>query len=142
MIVNFYHLTSSPLERVLPSICQSLVSKGERVLVVAGEGQLATLDQQLWTYAPDSFLPHGRERPETQPVLLSTEPHAANGARSIALADGVWREEALGFERAYYLFDNGGLDTARGLWRTLKGKAEVEPRYWKQDERGKWVEGP
>jgi DNA polymerase-3 subunit chi len=142
VIVNFYHLTQSPLERVLPSICQSLLSKGERVLVVAGEGQLATLDQQLWTYAPDSFLPHGRERPETQPVLLSAEPQAANGARSIALADGVWREEALGFERAYYLFDNGGLDTARGLWRTLKAKAEVEPRYWKQDERGKWVEGP
>jgi DNA polymerase-3 subunit chi len=142
VIVNFYHLTRSPLERVLPSICQSLVSKGERVLVVAGEGQLATLDQQLWTYAPDSFLPHGRDRPETQPVLLSPEPQAANGARSIALADGVWREEALGFERAYYLFDNGGLDTARGLWRALKAKAEVEPRYWKQDERGKWVEGP
>jgi DNA polymerase-3 subunit chi len=142
VIVNFYHLTSSPLERVLPSICQSLVSKGERVLVVAGEGQLAALDQQLWTYAPDSFLPHGRDRPETQPVLLSTEPQAANGARSIALADGVWREEALGFERAYYLFDNGGLDSARGLWRTLKANAQVEPRYWKQDERGKWVEGP
>ena len=142
MIVNFYHLAQSPLERVLPSICQSLVSSGERVLVVAGEGQLAMLDEQLWTYAADSFLPHGRERAETQPVLLSAEAEARNGARSIALVDGVWRDEALGFERAYYFFDSGGLDTARGLWRTLKGRAEVEPRYWKQEERGKWVEGP
>ncbi len=142
MIVNFYHLTQSPLERVLPSICHSLLSAGERVLVVAGEGQLQTLDEQLWTYAPDSFLPHGRERAEAQPILLSAEPEPLNGARCIALVDGVWREEALGFERAYYFFDNGGLDTARGLWRTLKGRAEVEPRYWKQSEAGKWVQGP
>ncbi len=142
MIVNFYHLTQAPLERVLPSICQSLLGAGERVLVVAGEGELARLDEQLWTYAPDSFLPHGRERAEAQPVLLSPEAEPRNRARCIALVDGIWREEALGFERVYYFFDHGGLVAARGLWRTLKARPEVEPRYWKQDERGKWVEGP
>ena len=142
MIVNFYHLAQAPLERVLPSICQSLVGAGERVLVVAGEGELARLDEQLWTYAPDSFLPHGRDRAETQPVLLSAYAEPRNGARCIALADGLWREEALGFERIYYFFDGGGRDAARALWRTLKGSPEMEPRYWKQDERGKWVEGP
>ena len=141
MIVNFYHLVASPLERVLPSICRSLVGGGERVLVVADEPLLARLDEQLWTYAADSFLPHGREHAETQPVLLSTEPDPLNGARAIALADGRWREEALGFERVYYLFDDAGLDEARALWRELKAKPEVEPRYWKQ-VNGKWVEGP
>ena len=141
MIVNFYHLSASPLERVLPSICQSLLAKGEKLLVVADEDRLARLDEQLWTHAPDSFLPHGRANPEAQPILLSAEPAAANGARNIALADGAWRDEALGFERAYYFFDGSGLDHARSLWRTLKANAEVEPRYWKQ-EGGRWVEGP
>jgi DNA polymerase-3 subunit chi len=141
VIVNFYHLTASPLERVLPIVCQGLVAKGERLLVVAGEEWLARLDEQLWTYAADSFLPHGRANPEAQPVLLSAGTEAANGARCIALADGQWREEALGFERVYYFFDGSGLDEARALWRTLKGKPEVEPRYWKQVD-GRWVEGP
>jgi DNA polymerase-3 subunit chi len=141
VIVNFYHLTSSPLERVLPSVCQSLLAKGEKLLVVAEEERLARLDEQLWTYAPDSFIPHGRANPEAQPVLLSAGTEAANGARCIALADGKWREEALGFERAYYFFDGSGLDEARALWRSLKANAEVEPRYWKQ-EGGRWVEGP
>ena len=141
MIVDFYHLTASPLERVLPTICQGLLAAGERLLVVAEEAQLARLDEQLWTYAADSFLPHGRERPEAQPILLSTGTEAPNGARCIALADGQWREQALEFERAYYFFDSSGLDDARGLWRTLKAKPEVEPRYWKQ-EGGRWVEGP
>lgn len=142
MIVDFYHLTASPLERVLPSIAEKVLAGGERLLVVAEPGMLARLDEQLWSYAKDSFLPHGRLRPEGQPVLLSAEPVAANGATNIALADGLWRDEALGFARAFYFFDEAGREAARDAWRALKGRGEVEARYWKQDERGKWVEGP
>jgi DNA polymerase-3 subunit chi len=142
MIVDFYHLGASPLERVLPAIGEKVLASGERLLVVAEEGLLARLDEQLWTYAREAFLPHGRDRAETQPILLSAQPRPVNGATNLALADGVWREEALGFARTFYLFDGGRLDEARGLWRTLKGRDEAELRYWKQDERGKWVPGP
>ena len=142
MIVNFYHLSQAPLEKVLPTICEKLLGSRERMLVVAEEEQLARLDEQLWTYARDSFLPHGSTAPKAQPVLLATEPVAVNGARAIALADGRWREEALGFERIYFFFDSGGLGDARTLWRTLSARPEIEPRYWKQDERGKWLQGP
>ena len=141
MIVNFYHLTDSPLERVLPNIAQSLLKGGELLLVVCGESILDRLDEQLWTYSAESFLPHGRERPEEQPVLLSAVPDPVNGARNIALADGQWREEALGFEKAYYFFDFSALDNARSLWRRLKTTPDVEARYWKQVD-GKWVQGP
>jgi DNA polymerase-3 subunit chi len=141
MIVNFYHLTATPLERVLPSVAQSLLNAGERLLVVADEPLLDRLDEQLWTSAPDSFLPHGRDRPEAQPVLLAESPEPVNGARSIALADGRWRDEALGFDKAYYFFDASALDEARTLWRRFAKAPEVEARFWKQVE-GKWVQGP
>ena len=142
MIVDFYHLTASPLERVLPSICEKVLAGGARLLVVAEERLLARLDEQLWSYSTESFLPHGRGSPETQPILLSAWIEPANGAANAALADGVWRDEALGFERVFYFFDAGHLDGARAAWRALKGKADAEARYWKQDERGKWVQGP
>jgi DNA polymerase-3 subunit chi len=142
MIVDFYHLTASPLERVLPSIAEKVVGQSERLLVVAEPDLLARLDEILWSYAKDSFLPHGRDRPQSQPVLLSFDTEPANGATNIALADGRWRDEALGFARAFYFFDNDGREAAREAWRALKDKAEVEARYWKQDERGKWVQGP
>jgi DNA polymerase-3 subunit chi len=145
MLVDFYHLASTPLERVLPRICEKLIDEGQRLLVVAEEPLLGQLDEQLWTYAPASFLPHGRSgKPaaEKQQVLLSANVEPLNGAANIALADGIWREEALGFERTFYFFDNSHLDTARGAWRSLKGNAEATPRYWKQDENGKWVQGP
>ena len=141
MIVDFYYLTGSPLETVLPRICEKVLASGERLLVVAGEEMLARLDEQLWTAAKDSFLPHGRQRAESQPILLSPEPVAANGAVNIALADGLWREEALGFARTFYFFDAGTLDGARSVWRALAKNAEAQPRYWKQVD-GKWVQGP
>jgi DNA polymerase III subunit chi len=144
MLVDFYHLTASPLERVLPQICEKVLGSGERLVIVAGPALLDQLDGQLWSYAPDSFLPHGRANeaaPENQPVLLSETPEPLNGASNVALADGEWRDEALAFTRTFYFFDAGRLDAARAAWRMLGGKPEVERRYWKQ-EQGRWVEGP
>jgi DNA polymerase-3 subunit chi len=142
VIVDFYHLTASPLEKVLPAIAEKVLASGERLVVVADEAHLPRLDEQLWTYAGDSFLPHGRGDAEAQPVLLSPFAVPANGAANVALADGAWREEALGFARIFYFFDAAHLDEARTAWRGLKANAQATARYWKQDERGKWVQGP
>ena len=145
MLVDFYHLAFSPIERVLPRICERLIESGERLLVVAAPELLAQLDEQLWTYAADAFLPHGRsDKPgaANQLILLSDRMDPLNGASNVALADGVWRDEALAFARSFYFFDNGQVDLARSAWRALKSKAEAEARYWKQNEAGKWIQGP
>jgi DNA polymerase-3 subunit chi len=143
VLVDFYHLESSPIDRVLPSICDKILATGKRLLIVAEASELATLDDLLWTYSNDSFLPHARRErpnPELQPILLSDTPEPLNGATNIALGDGRWREEALGFARTFYLFGSAQLGPARTAWRALKGNEAVEPRYWKQDERGKWFQ--
>jgi DNA polymerase-3 subunit chi len=142
VIVDFYHLDVSPLERVLPSICEKVLAGGERLLIVAEADLLGRLDEQLWTWSRESFLPHGQGRAESQPILLSPVPEAANGATHIAIADGTWRNEALGFARAFYFFDNKARDEARAAWRSLKDRSEVESRYWKQNEQGRWIQGP
>jgi len=144
MQVDFYHLDRAPLDRVLPRLADRVLGQGARLLVVADDAALARIDELLWIYDPESFLPHGRagEAEGDQPILLSTGPAAANGARMIALADGVWREEALGFDRALYLFDAAMLAEARTAWRALADREGVERRYWKQDDAGKWRQGP
>ncbi len=145
MRIDFYHLTATPLERVLPSICERLLGAGERLLVVTAPERVAGLDRELWTQSPESFLPHaavGSERDATQPILIASESEAANNARNIALADGRWRVEALGFDRAFYFFDSATIDEARSSWRALKDREDAERHYWKQDENGRWVEGP
>jgi len=145
VLVDFYHLAASPLERVLPQIAEKVLSSSDRLLVVGAAVVLNQLDAQLWSYGREAFLPHGRSEgpaPDAQPILLSEKPDPLNGATNIALVDGQWRDEALTFARAFYFFDNGHIDTARNSWRALSANPPVECRYWKQDERAKWVQGP
>ena len=71
------------------------------------------------------------------PAHLAVSPDG----RFVALADGEWRDEALGFDRIFYLFPPSHTDNARTAWRALATREDVECRYWKQDG-GKWVQGP
>ena len=144
MQVDFYQLTRDPAEKVLPPIAQRVLDSGGRLLVVGDSAQLDGISAALWNAKPESFLAHakaGQGDDAHQPILLSSEAVAANLAKFIALADGIWRDEALEFDRAFYLFPPDATDNARTAWRALGDKEGVERRYWKQDG-GKWVQGP
>ncbi len=142
MQVDFYQLSQSPVEAALPLLARATLAAGQRLLVVAAELELhAKLSAGLWAQK-DSFLAHGAAGSADdarQPILLSDKVDPANEARFVALADGVWREEALTFERAMLLFDGATVDDARGTWRSLDGRDELTRRYFAQ-ENGKWVQ--
>jgi DNA polymerase-3 subunit chi len=145
MRVDFYQLSKDTVEAALPRIAKSVKGASERLLVVSDDaGQLAELDKALWEQFPEDFLAHGRAgeaHAARQPLLLGDTCTAENGARMIAFADGRWRDEAFSFERAFLFFDNRTLDAARGTWRMLGEREDVERHFWKQ-EGGRWVEGP
>ncbi len=109
MRVDFYQLGASSPESVIAAIAGRLLGEGEKLLIVASEeGLLARLDRQLWDQGAAGFLPHGiagGSDDARQPVLLSPAVDAPNLARNLLIADGEWRNAALGFERAFYLFD-------------------------------------
>ncbi|WP_242126149.1 DNA polymerase III subunit chi [Sphingobium sp. Sx8-8] len=145
MQVDFYQLSRDPVEQVLPAIAGRILDMGERLLVVAQEPErLERISAGLWAGPPESFLAHGRAgegADSVQPILLAQDCLAANGARHVALADGLWREEALDFDRAFYFFDAQTIDGARASWRELSKREGITPRFWRQDGR-KWVQGP
>lgn len=145
MRVDFYQLTRDPAEGVLPLIARNTLGAGERLLVVSGDAaQLGRISEALWTKLPESFLAHGMAggaHDARQPILLSASPHPANGAKFMALADGVWREGEGAVERVFLLFPPDRIDDARGCWRMLGAREGVERKYWRQDG-GKWREGP
>jgi len=146
--VDFYRLTRDPVERVLPALASRILGNGDRLLVVAGPAmQRQAIDEALWTLQPASFLPHGAAgSPDEaiEPILIAGTLAAPppNGATHLAHADGEWRDEALGFARVFLLFDNSRIDDARALWRSLAARDDVDNRFWKQDENGRWSEGP
>ena len=144
MQVDFYQLGRTPLEQVIASLAQKLLGESKRLLVVAEDaGLLARLDRMLWDEGATSFIPHGLaggSDDSRQPALLTTQTDAPNVARNIVIADGEWREAALGFDRAFYLFDAASVEGARLAWKLLSGREGVVRRYWAQDERGKWIQ--
>jgi DNA polymerase-3 subunit chi len=140
--VDFYQLGGAPPEPVIASIAEKILAQDGRLLVVAeDEGALGKLDRLLWDQGSTSFLPHGLAggaEDARQPILLSTGPDAPNLARNILIADGDWRDAALTFDRAFYLFDDTTLEGARLAWKLLSGRDGVERRYWALESR-KWV---
>jgi DNA polymerase-3 subunit chi len=140
--VDFYQLGGAQPDGIIASIASKLIDEEQRLLIVAADdGYLARLDRQLWDQGAASFIPHGLaggSDDQSQPVLLSTGTDAPNLARNILITDGEWREAALGYDRAFYLFDAATLDGARLAWKLLAGRDEVERNYWAQTD-GKWT---
>ncbi len=143
MQVDFYQLAGSPPEQVIASLAGKLLAQEQRLLVVADdEAFLARLDRMLWDQGATSFLPHalaGGTDDAQQPILLSTSEDAPNQARNMLIADGIWRDSALNYDRSFYLFDAATLEGARLAWKLLAGREAVERRYWAQKD-GRWAQ--
>jgi len=140
----FYHLKRQPLEAVLAQLLEKTLERGWRAVVQAGsQERLDALDQHLWTWRDDSFLPHGTVRdgsPERQPVFLTTGDENPNGATVRFLVDGASPPDPAGYTRLVVMFDGrdeAALTAARADWKVLKAKG-CAVTYWQQSERGGW----
>ncbi len=142
MRVDFYQLGAVAVESVIATLGLKLIEDGQRLLVVsADEAWLARLDRMLWDQGAASFVPHalaGGSDDTAQPILLSQGTDAPNLARNLLIADGEWREAALAYDRAFYLFDEARVEPARLAWKLLAGREGVERNYWANVD-GKWV---
>jgi len=144
--ILFYHLQNQPLERVLPSLVEKSRERGWLAAIQAvSEERLQALDDGLWTYSDDSFLPHGTDREAdaaTQPVLLTLRDGNPNGAAIRFLVEGAdLPPDAQNYQRICILFDGTDRDAllrAREQWRGAK-EAGHAVAYWQQDEAGRWV---
>ena len=142
MQVDFYQLAGVAAEEVIASLGEKVLAADGRLIVVADdEGFLARLDRMLWDQGPTNFLPHGvagGADDARQPILLTSSTDAPNRARNMLIADGVWRDAALTYDRSFYLFDGAALEAARAAWKALAAREGIERRYWAR-EQGKWV---
>lgn len=142
--VLFYQLERQPLDQVLPGLLEKTLERGWRAVVQAGtEERLEALDTLLWTYADDSFLPHGTARDgfaDQQPVFLTASDTNPNGAAVRFLVDGADSADLAGYARVVYLFDGrdeDALQQAREQWKRAKAEGHAVT-YWQQSDRGRW----
>lgn len=143
--ILFYHLQRQPLEAVLPTLVEKSLDRGWRVVVQATtEERLAALDDHLWTYSDESFLPHGTDRePDAaeQLVVLTLAERNPNDASIRFLVESASLPADAGlYQRVVVMFDGSdeeALSLAREQWKAVKA-AGHEATYWQQDPRGRW----
>ena len=141
MKVDFWQLSSDPVEKVVALISKRVIASGERLLVVCDDAQKReVISNALWAAGPDNFLANGESRDigaERQPILLSDTLEPANAASHVIFADGEYRDPA-GFVRAFLLFGEETLDAARATWKSLDTVEGLDRAFFRQDG-GKWV---
>ena len=142
--IRFYHLQRRRLDSALPELLAKSLERGWRCVVqAASEERLQALDGHLWTYEPESFLPHGTARdpqPEDQPIYLTTGPETPNGADVRFVIEGAEIGDFAAHERVFFVFDDSdeaAVERAREAWKAAKA-AGHDVTYWKQDAAGRW----
>jgi DNA polymerase-3 subunit chi len=144
--IRFYHLQRTRLEDVLPTMLERAHGRGQRVLIALGSPERAeALAAHLWTYRPDSFLPHGTAKDgdsAAQPIYLTDQSDNPNRAQLLMLCDGASRTDLAGFDLVCELFDGNdeiAVGAARTRWRDYKlaGHSLI---YYQQTETGRWEE--
>ncbi|MBL0319987.1 MAG: DNA polymerase III subunit chi [Alphaproteobacteria bacterium] len=142
--VNFYHLTVLPVERALPKLVEKIYAGGKKAVIRVSSVQRAEeLDQLLWTYSPNDFLPHGLAH-DTQaaehPIVITEKDENPNQSDILLMVGDAWSERWQDFERCLLMFDGHRQDElafARRQWQTIKEQG-VTLTYWKQTEQGSW----
>lgn len=147
--IQFYHLSSTPIERACPRLVEKAHEAGYRVhLVLPSEEQVQYFNDALWSFAQLSFLPHGTKddpNPARQPVFLSAPGEdAPNNPDLLFITDGSTPPEPARYKRVLDLFDGNNPDSvqaARARWKRYKERAAQtgdELSYFRQTEKGGW----
>ena len=142
--VRFYHLQKQTLDQALPLILEKVHQTGKRAHVrLVNEKEVNRMNDVLWTYKPDSFLPHGCKKTgdaESQPIWLTHTNDNPNSANTLILTQGMTEDAMEGYSLCCEMLDgrnDQAVQDARTRWKTYKDKG-FTVTYWHQSESGKW----
>ena len=142
--IRFYHLRTRTAEQALPDILMKALEGKRRVVVRAPDAQaVERLNDYLWTFRADVFLPHGAKsdgHAADQPVWLTHENDNPNGADVLVLTGGADAGDPGAYALCCEMLDGGdeaAVAAARGRWKDYKDKG-FTVTYWQQNDRGGW----
>jgi DNA polymerase-3 subunit chi len=122
------------------------VAKGARIVVQTRDAAARdALNERLWTFREDSFVPHGAAGdgdPASQPLFLTETDATPNGASLRVLLNPADAPRFAQGEAEIVVFfearDEEALAAARAAWKTLSGAGSTVS-YWREGEEGEWA---
>ena len=143
--ISFYQVGQGTVEKCAAILLEKMVEQHMRVLVLTeSESYTEFLNTYLWTFRPNSFVPHGTVKegePKSQPIWITETLDNAHHANTLMILGGQEITDLTDFSRCVDLFngqDNTALDLARSRWKAYK-KAGHTLTFWRQAEDGKWA---
>lgn len=142
--IRFYHLQRQSQEQVLPALLSKALERGHRIVVkMVDDRAVEQMNEHLWTFNPNSFLPHGSAKDgnaEMQPIWLSAEDENPNGADVLIVGAGAQSAMQGDFTLCCEMLnghDEQAVAAARGRWKVYKEQG-FDVTYWQQGDAGGW----
>ena len=143
--ILFYHLERQPLEKVIPSLLEKTLERGWRAVIRAKTPEkVQLLDEALWTYAEESFLPHAvatEPHVVVEPIVITASMEEPNRPDILFLVEGAeFPESVSNYQRVVLLFDgndDAALTEARKAWKEVRSRG-LDSTYWQQNDNGRW----
>lgn len=140
--IRFYHLQRQSPERALPALLTKALQSGKHILVQTNSVKSAKqISEALWTYDPDSFLPHVLQDDEfstNNAVVITHTNDNPNAAKIIINLHGTLPNTPEDFDLCCVLFDGNdaeALTAARAHWKDYKAQDKALT-YWQQSDKG------
>ena len=142
--ISFYHLQNQSLEDSLPKLAERIVSMNAKAVIKVNDKTTAKLlDKALWTYSPESFLPHsveGTKYPKDQILYITTKDDNPAEATMALMVNGAMIDDIEQYERVLYMFESKQdevISQARNDYKQFKNAGHTVT-YWQQKDQGGW----
>ena len=134
LTVEFVNLakTGLPMIPAAARLAAWHYGQGRRVVLLSADPlQAQELDRELWTFEPNSFVPHaqaGSPDEADEPVLIAARADNRNQAAALIMLDALEPEEVSGYiHLVYFVPAEPGpkLDEARERYKRLKADGGI-----------------
>ena len=134
--VFFIELAVSNKPKYTCDITDNLFGHGKRVnIFIANEKDANFIDQLLWTFRQDSFIPHARsESAEDEPVVIYSKPDIDRSADALILFDPINRDKINGHEIIIdfaEVYDKERLQASRQRYKEFRDDEKFEVEFLK-----------
>ena len=118
--------------------------KKKALILAANQMQLKEIDDVLWSYGKNKFIPHITSADKgfdfkRQPIVISEKEENINDADYLVLTKEASQEFLSKFSRIFYFYDQLNVDEVKNVMQKYKKIVAKFESYKKQD--GKWVKG-
>ena len=146
--IIFYSTAPLQVEKTLFALLEKSLEKGNKsLLLFKDKEKCLSINEQLWTYKQNSFLPHISEDDEIYddidvPVYLSTKNENPFKAELLFSIDGFLPDNIDHFERVIIIIDvNDELlnEKYKNYYLDINNNFE-DIVFYKSDDNGKWIE--